>query len=180
MKKKTKAERDDREIEVKVLEIDPAGVENKLRKIGARLVFDRKLRTVFLDNENALAEKKALVRLRDDGRNTVLTYKKHIEQKKVRKSREIEVKVSDFNQMLKILKSLGFSKKSEYFKKRKHFVLDEMVFEIDSVAGIPDYLEIEGPSERDVLRYAKILGFSKKDVKNWTGRQLAEHYGKAL
>ena len=48
---------------------------------------------------------------------------------------------------------------------------------IDFISGIPPFMEIEGPGEKEVMKYAKLLGFSKDDIKNWTGSQVIEHYG---
>lgn len=170
--------KENKEIEVKILEIDPDEIEEKLEELGARMVFSGTLRNVFLDKNKVLEAKDSLIRLRDDGTKSILTYKRNITQGKVRKSVEIEVGVSNFSQMQRILNSLGFRERFEYSKARKHYVLGEMSFEIDTIPGIPPLLEIEGPSEKEVLEHVRLLGFSEKDAKNWTGKQLSEHYNK--
>ncbi|MGE3950741.1 MAG: class IV adenylate cyclase [Pyrinomonadaceae bacterium] len=118
----------------------------KLDRIGAEFRGD-----VFEENSlyrgGALEEKAAVLRLRQIGNTTLLTYKEPIQQDSDLKRRlEYETEVADAEAMTRIIENLGYSLSVVYEKRRKawHFqnvevVLDELPFGL--------YMEIEGDVE---------------------------------
>ena len=92
--------------------------------------------------------------------------------------KEHEIIIEDFEGMREILKNLGFKETGEYFKNRISYCIGKVNFELDTLPGVPTFLEIEAPTEKILERFVKKLGFSMKDAKSWTGNDVLKHYGK--
>jgi len=159
------------EIEVKfyLTDIDP--IRNRIIELGATSMgrfFENNIR--FEDENKSLMKKGHLLRLRKDSKAT-LTFKSpgpaSDNQFKIR--RELEVEVSDFSTMNRILESLGFHKKQIYEKWRETFVSDSTIFCIDTMP-YGDFLEIEGEKE-DIRNLAHEIGLK------WEKRILANYLG---
>jgi adenylate cyclase class 2 len=155
-----------REIEIKYSDIDPNKLEEKLLQIGAIRTDEFFYRIRAFDFPGLpLAEKKAWVRLRDDGKVTTLCYKQRLGVKSEDASipdegmEEIEIEVSDFDHTSTILKSIGMIEKVYQEKKRIRYMKGEVEFDIDTWPLIPPYLEIEGTSMEQVQASARELGF---------------------
>lgn len=166
------------EIEVKILDIDRSVVESKLIALGAKKVSDGELHALFFNFPmNPMPEK---VRLRTDGKKTVMTLKEKIPDPKMNVRKENEVEVSDIGTMADILKLLGLSLVKETKKYRTVYRLDDTEFVFDRYLGkvsyIPEFLEIEGPDQETIYGYAAELGFSPDDCKPWSMRDLKQHY----
>ena len=136
------------EIEVKFHLSDVGPIRNRILKIGAECtgrVFETNIR---LENEDKnLIKQKSLLRLRKDSKTT-LTFKSepcHKDQN-FKVLEELEVCVSDFSTMLRILESLGFHNEQIYEKWREIFSLHSTSLCIDSMP-YGDFLEIEGKKE---------------------------------
>ena len=69
-----------REVEVKIIGIDRVKVEGRLRSLGATKTYEGDQVTLFFDFPgNPIAKAKNLLRLRQTGSKTVLTFKKFVE-----------------------------------------------------------------------------------------------------
>lgn len=166
-----------KEIEVKILEVEPEEIGDKLRELGARLVFDGELSSIVFDtDDNALMLSNCVLRLRYDGETSILTYKHKVTRGTAKMADETEVVVSDFEDTRKILKHLGYREVGCYKKKRISYELESVNFDMDFIKGIPPYLEIESEDEKLIRKYVRLLGFKQSDAKNWTAKQLCEHY----
>jgi predicted adenylyl cyclase CyaB len=164
-----------RETEIKILEIDRAEVERRLRALGARKVFDGEIHALYYDDAaGSVGNRKGALRLRKEGRKAVLTYKSHVGDSGAKVRDEREVLVSDFGTARAILESLGFSVWLEMKKHRTSYRLRGGHFEFDRYSGaydyVPEFLEIEGPDVEAVRAFAlvpacKILCGTQKEAK---------------
>ncbi|MFH1053087.1 MAG: CYTH domain-containing protein [Candidatus Woesearchaeota archaeon] len=168
-----------KEIEVKIIEIDKDEIIKKLLDLGAEKVFEGNIYAVHYDfKDNSLKIGKSFVRLRKRGDKSFLAYKKKISKDKAKVMEEIETEVSDFDDTHNILLSIGLIPYLDYNKKRTSYKFKKILFEIDEYEDIPPLLEIEAPSVEIIDEMVKKLRLDKEKVKNWTGRDLYENYGK--
>jgi len=167
------------EIEVKVIEIDKDLMIKKLIALGAKKVFEGNIDAISYDSDdNFLTSQDSFVRLRRKGDKVELTYKKKISQEGAKVMEEIETEVSNFDTMHKILLELRLLPASDYKKKRTSYQIGSTLFEIDEYEDIPPYMEIEAPSLEIINEFIEKLNIDKDKVKNWTGKQVMDHYGK--
>ena len=168
-----------REIEAKILEVDGKQLEARLRKLGAKKVGKRSVNSLFFDfPNNSLKKKKAVLRLRLDGKKSFLTLKRKRGKSKLKELDEFQVEVSDFKETKKILSLAGLVEKRAIKKTRTTFKLGRASIEIDKLPGIPLFAEIEAPSAKQVVATAKKLGFSEKRLLPWNMFRVLKHYKK--
>lgn len=149
------------EHEAKVLDIDPAMVEESILELGGRKLGDRLMRRHVYDV--IPGDRSTWIRLRDTGDEVTLTVKK-ITSDRINGTHEVEVTVDDFATTDALLGLLGFTAKSYQENRRVSFVLDGARLEIDTWPRIPPYLEIEADSTEHVLRVAQALGYAESDL----------------
>ena len=77
---------------------------------------------------------------------------------------ELEVSVDDFDKTRQILEELGYHHQNYQESVIRTYELNGVVIEIDSWTLIPDYVEIKGSSESDVLNTLNLLGISKDNI----------------
>ncbi len=157
------------EIEVKFLLADIRSLRAEILDLGARSrgrYLERNLR--FEDANSTLRDRKCLLRLRNDHKST-LTYKSPPAQgsRQVKVLQELEVEVSDFENMRHILESIGFHCEQVYEKWRETLVIKNVHFCLDTMP-FGNFLEIEG-DEKQIRQYARRLGLK------WDGRILANY-----
>jgi len=150
------------EIKIKVESLDP--LRHRIRLLPAVLAAERGFeRNVVFDTDQKLLQKRGLLlRLRQQGTQTILTMKAPVQGDSIYKVREeTEVQVSDFANMEKIILGIGFREYFVYEKFREvyealgvHIMVDE--------TPIGNYIEIEGrPAKIDAV--AARLGFTAAD-----------------
>ncbi len=167
------------EIEIKFLEIDKEKIIEKLKALGARKVFEGEVIDLYFDfNDMRLNKNGKLIRLRKEGNRAKLTFKERVSKEKFKIMKETEIEISDFEGMRDILETLGMSVILKFEKNRITYILKDVKFEIDTYPGVPTFLEIEAKDEKEIKKYAELLGFSLDEGKNWTGKELLEYYGK--
>lgn len=146
-----------REVEVKFFLDDISRMQRRLASLGAESqgrVFENNIR--YDDDSHNLRRKQSLLRLRQD-KKTILTFK----SKPAATSRdfnifdELEVEVSDFKTMEKILARLGLQAVQRYEKWRETMILGPTAFFLDTMP-YGTFLEIEG-RENDIRHYADRL-----------------------
>ncbi|KUH31785.1 adenylate cyclase [Thermococcus celericrescens] len=99
-----------------------------------------------------------------------LTYKRIADPGRNEEFDEIEVEVSDFDGTVEILKRLGFREDIWIRKRRLVYRLDGVTFELNEVAGLGDFLDIEVISDnveeakRRIWEIAGRLGLTEDDV----------------
>lgn len=167
-----------KEIEVKILEVDRATLEKKLRTLDAKKVFDGMLDIRYFDTPKGdLKERGVILRLRKKGVYGELTVKTNfVRTARAKTSSEHETRV-DFYATMKMLEALGYCESFRMRKRRIEYVLGKVHFEIDKIAGIPWFLEIEAPNEKQLSSWVKKLGYKQSDAKNWWWHEVLEHYG---
>ena len=170
-----------REIEIKVLGIERKQIEEKLISFGAEKVFDDTIHALYYDTaDRRLRHNRLTLRLRREGKRSVLALKADIEDDSAKVREEKEVEVSDFDTMREILGSLGLSVWLEMEKHRTSYKLTDLHFELDKYSGayayIPEFLEIEGTDMETIHKYAGMLGFTIEDCLPWDALQVAEYY----
>jgi adenylate cyclase class 2 len=176
------------EIEVKILDINPVEIRKKLRKAGARKVFEGVIEARFYDfPDNRIKKAGNHIRLRKFGKEKVeVTFKKLKSKKKYKHNEEIDIIVNSFEAAHKFLNFLGLSKSKGYRKKRERYKLKDFQFEIDKYPKIPHFVEVEAKSNdankaRKMLEKAvNLLGYRMKDTKPWNGFEVHKHYKKTI
>jgi adenylate cyclase class 2 len=132
-------------------------IRHRLIEIGAsggRRVFETNIR--YEDQYQNLIASESLLRLRKDERST-LTYKCKPPQPddRFKIHTEIEVEVSDFESMQKILEALGYHREQIYEKWRETYQLDEVIVCLDTLP-FGHFVEIESQA-KNIQEYADQL-----------------------
>ena len=169
------AEELNREIEVRFLEIDQARLKEKLAELKAEDHGEALLdEIIFYDKDLQWRDaKNKFVRLRKSGKNISLSYKYH-RLDTVDGTEEIELKVDDMGKAEEFLERIGLAAERHQQKKRHTFVLGGVIIDIDTWPKIPTYVELEGPSEKDLMRVADELGLDWKDAVFDNARKVIE------
>jgi len=172
------------EIEVKIIDIDGAKVQQRLVDLGALKVFDGKVETYFYDfDDRSITGRGNLLRLRKQGDKVALTYKSLVPSQKAKVTKEYEVTVSDLGSITHILTSLGLNVLHCMKKRRKSYTLNDVRFDFDRYEEpydyIPEFVEIEAKDIDTIHEYAKLIGFGIEDCKPWSTADLVNHYSKS-
>ena len=146
------------ELEAKFLDIDKEALRNKLKEIGAKLIYPERLmkRNVFDYPDCRLEKTGAWIRVRDEGDKATLSYKQLL-NRKMDGTKEVSVVVDDFEKTSQIFLSIGLEKKSYQETKRERWDLEGVEVTIDTWPWIPTFVEIEGESEEKLREVAKKL-----------------------
>lgn len=164
-----------KELEVKVLNIDLKEIEEKLIKLGAKLI-DRELQVnTLIDTEDKFIEKNldSYMRIRETkslltGKlKLTLTMKQNINREGVRENIETSTDISDKEAMLNILRALGYIVKEEGTKERTSYELNGIRFDLDrwdeKTYPYP-YMEIEAEDESQIEEVIKLLEIPNENV----------------
>lgn len=150
-----------KEIEVKILEVDPEQIRKKLEEIGAKKTAEGIMKSTLFDTEDGkMKEGNQTLRLRKWNGKTEFCFKKKGESKEFKQKEEIETFVEDFDAASKILNGLGFTNTRYFEKKRESYELGNIHFEIDTYPGIPTFIEVEAPTQEEVKKGVELLGFT--------------------
>lgn len=163
------------EIEVKFLDINVKEIEKKLRSLGAKKIAIKNFKRVVFDFPGWPMDKRyEWLRLRTDGKETTLTFKRMQIGKRLD---EYEVGVSDFDKTRELIHQLGLIEKRYQENKRISYGLDGVEVDIDFYPMIPAYLEVEAPTKKKLKSVVEKLGFNIKDGKIFSAKQVYELYG---
>lgn len=162
------------EYEVKILGINHAEMVGKLEDLGAELVGEYNQRRYVYDFIPAINNK--WIRLRTNGKRTTLTIKE-IKAEVIDGTRELEIEVSDFDITHNILREFGYREKAYQENKRIQYRLDGVEIDLDCWPMIPEYMEIDGNNEKEVLSILNKLGVDKKDACSLSVKSVYEKYG---
>lgn len=148
----------DTEFEAKSVKIDKTEIREKLKSLGAILVFpEKKFTRITFDNPE-LKARNAWVRIRNEGEKTTMSFKIVENADSASGMKEASVTVSDLNAAKIIMEQIGLKQKGYEENLREEWRLGDVVFDIDTWPMIDPYLEIEGPSEAVVKDYFAKLG----------------------
>lgn len=171
-----------KEIEAKILEVDRAAIEAKLKSLGAQFEFDEEFYAVYYDTpEGKLKAEGKTIRLRKEGDRQVLTVKRKAENEAGIKMREEhETGIKDYEQMENALAELGYipvlkmrKQRTQYALMGAHVVIDDYT---EDHVHIPVFIEIEGESREKLVEVAEALGYSESDLNPMNAFELIRHY----
>lgn len=167
-----------KEIEVKILDIDPKAVVARLKELGAEKVSSGMVRVVAFDfPDDRLHKEGSFVRVRSFGDRNELVLKKRIQKGEFKVMEEIETLVDDFDATVKLFDTLQMKRFAEHEKFRASYRLGSVKIEFDKYPVIPWFFEVEGPTEDDVRAVVAKLGFSMSDTTSKSGHDLYNMYG---
>ena len=161
------------EIEAQFLDIDKNEMRERLKAIGAECVKPEVLmqRTVFYTGPHSFA------RVRDEGYgDIVMTYKNVSDDHSILGTKEVNLKVDDYENGILFMKGCGLKVKAEQETYRETWMLGEVEICIDTWPWIPTFIEIEGPSEESVWETADKLELKKEQAKFGSVDTTYEHY----
>jgi adenylate cyclase class 2 len=141
-------------------------VEEKLRQLGGLFVAEQLQSDIHFDDSNAtLTKADKCLRLRRQviGETTgyFLTYKGAKEKSNYKKRQEIEVEIGDADTMRKLLSALGYEQKLCVEKKRRLWRLGGCEVALDKLQELGDFVEIEGPDDRQIAQVQESLGLAE-------------------
>jgi adenylate cyclase class 2 len=177
-----------KEIELKILEINPKEIEKKIISLGGKKVGSYILKVRLYDfPDGRLKSNFSILRIRtyENEKNkiekTEFTFKQATDDLRNKSEfkicEELQTEVSDAGELQKIIEALGLVFTKDLEKKRTSFILDKTKIEIDIYPGVPPYIEIEG-DEKTIPLVVKKLGYTMKDTTNIGGIQVLKKYGK--
>ncbi|MES2223416.1 MAG: CYTH domain-containing protein [Patescibacteria group bacterium] len=155
---------ENREIEVRFLEIDKEDLIAKIKALDGEDLGEKKLEeTIFYDKERKWAERHRLVRIRDNGKKIKLSYKEHMSHS-IDGSEEVEFEITDKIAGTKFLEKIDL-KAFRFQEKLRHTLsLGDITFDIDTWPRVPTYVEIEGPDEKSLKEVVLKLGLDWADA----------------
>lgn len=165
------------EYEARVLEVNLVELEQQLKKLGATYVGEFTQYRYVYDVKPKQEGK--WIRLRKTNDKTTVTIK-NIENKGISGTKELEIKVDNFEKMNLFLEELGYKNKSYQENKRISYILDEVEIDIDFWPLIPTYIEVEGPNESSVLQVIKKLGYAVDEIVTLNVNEIYRKYGYEL
>ncbi len=176
------------EIEVKILGVNPKEIKKKLKKLGARTVFENRLihARCYDFPDKSVRKSGDHIRLRKVGKKVEITFKHLKARRKYKNNEEVDVPVDDFNAMHKFFLRMGLVKYADYRKKRSRYTIGKYQYEIDKYPGIPHFVEVEVKSNdvkkavKELEKAVKLLGYTMADTKPWNAFEMHEHYKKKI
>ncbi|QOJ78577.1 class IV adenylate cyclase [Infirmifilum lucidum] len=158
------------EVEVKFRFRDHGKLKERLRELGAKLVDVVDMVDVYLQHpckNFAVTDEALRVRFYRSslrhGENIELAYKGPRLEGWAKSRVELVVRVGDFEGILKVLNSIGFTEVARIVKHREFYELDNVEISLDRVEGLGDFVELEdrGAGAEGLRRVAEKLGLSE-------------------
>ena len=171
------------EIEIKLKVEHLAPVRDRLRALGAQHVGEVMETNTFFDTpDRALLASDCGLRLRHsrDGatksEKLVVTYKGPRGEGQVKKREEIEVGVDKADAAEQMMERLGYVRQLSFEKRRETWRLDKCTVELDTLPELGSFVEIECPSEADVMRIREKLGLADVPAVTPTYADIVSHH----
>jgi adenylate cyclase class 2 len=143
----------------------------KLKELQARLLGRYLETNSFFDiaDRSLLAADKGLrLRLKrnaDTGEEQhIITYKGPRHPGPLKSREEVELMVEGSAEAVKLLECLGYHKVLSFEKRRESYALETCEVELDEVPYLGTYVEVEGPSEQQVLHVRQMLGLGERPL----------------
>lgn len=166
-----------KEIEVKILEIDPEKILARLKELGAEFIEKGLVKVKAYDfHDKRLREADTFIRVREIAGRTEVVFKGAIENTDFKIREEIEFHTDNFEKPCKVFERLGMLLFADYEKYRVSYRIGNSKVEFDKHPNIPWFIEVEGPDTKSVEELVRKLGFSMED-KNVIGRGFHKEYG---
>jgi adenylate cyclase, class 2 len=158
------------EIEAKVRVDDPESVRRRLESLagpgyGPVLETNR----LFDDARHSLSASGSALRLRVEQMGgkitrTLLTFKGPRTASRLKRRPEFETSVSDSGAMTAVLAGLGYSEIFLYEKRRTTWQVPPCEVVLDELPHLGWFVEVEGPSEEEVLRVLAQVGLAQQPL----------------
>lgn len=146
------------EIEAKIKVADLGVVRQRLQEVGAERVGEVMETNTFFDTEDRsllAADRGLRLRQKRDlpsgAEKFFLTYKGPRRHGQLKSREEIEVMVADGARSAALLEALGYLRVLTFQKRRETWKLDECLIELDDLPHLGVFVEVEGPSEEQVI-----------------------------
>ena len=159
------------EIEIKLKLDHLAPVRDRLKAVGAKHVGERIETNSFFDTpDRALLAQDCGLRIRrqhdiqSKREKIIITYKGPRGESEIKSREEIEIIVDDLNAASELLSRLGFGQMLSFEKRRETWTIDTGTVELDTLPQLGHYVEIECPTQVDVIRIRETLGLNEIPV----------------
>lgn len=150
------------EYEAKFLDVDVGALREKLQAIGAAKAYDR---TKLIRAAFTLPERSGFARVRKEPEGVTMTVKTYSDQDGKNFPEEHEVSIAeDFDTGRKFMKQILAEKAYQETYREKWTIDNCAELVIDTIPGLPSYIEIECSDEARVNEVAAKLGFDVKDA----------------
>ena len=173
----------DRELEIKVLNINIEQMEEKLKEKGAEFLGVEIQKNHTFAPQNSKEFSNGYLRIREkslDGKKDEieLTFKESVDNKdKIRVNNEYTTRIDSISNMVKILEEIGLTERYVGDKKRISYKYKEQRFDIDiwDKNTYPDpYMEIEFSNQSKIDEIIDDLGIDRANVTNKSITELRE------
>lgn len=176
----------EREIEVKLLNIDTKEFEEKLKILGAEFIRrEDQVNITINSSKHPISKDVGYLRIRIlrtlDEEKKYFTFKENISTELVRDNIEHTIEIEDEEELLKILELMGYDDIYRGTKKRTKYIYEELTIDIDKwdKETYPyAYVEVEGPSIYDIYRFVDKLDIDRKNISTLSIAELQENLKK--
>ena len=155
------------EVEVKILDVDPAAIKAGMAMIGAEKISEERLKADwYIPAEWVMSadEMPWYVRIRTSspGGQVEITWKnKHVHQDGARVHEEINLCADDALKADQFLRAVGMISRAHQEKDRLTWTLEDWIFCLDTYPGMPSWLEIEGRDGTHIREAVSMLGLEE-------------------
>lgn len=160
-----------KEIEVKILGINPDDIKAKLTELKAEKDFEGLLKVRYFDTpDGEVRKREELLRVREyEGKGVEVCYKsnKRIEDG-YKVYDEQHLQADNFDEVTRMFEELGFIVTTYYEKKRTVFKLDGAEIVIDEYPKIPPFMEIEAENKELIEELIEKLELQDKERSSHT------------
>jgi adenylate cyclase class 2 len=155
------------EIEAKMKVKDFSALRRRLKAAGAGAAGERLETNIYFDTPaGALRsdDKGLRVRTYRDGKTGraehVVTFKGPRQSGALKSRPEFEFSIDDPEALIEVFKQIGYPVTLSFQKRRRSFKLANCKVELDELPHLGKFVEIEGPSEKQVMKVRQMLGLS--------------------
>ena len=165
-----------KDTEVDILEIDVEVITSRLKKLGAKKVFEGRIDSIYFDFRNKSLDKECkLLRLRKKGDKCTITLKQNAAGGNDAKE-EYDVTVADFENARILIEHLGLVECQTDSRERICYKLLNSDVNINLYDNIPPFLEVKSQSDQELKEILKLLGFSMSKVTCRSEKEVVAHY----
>lgn len=176
----------EREIEVKILNIDTDAFEEKLKLLGAEFVRKENQVNITINSyKYPILKETGYLRIRvSETKGEIkkyFTFKENVSTNKARDNIEHTVEIDDEDELLKILELLGYDDIYKGTKERMKYVYEGLTIDIDKwdEATYPyAYVEVEGPSIKEIYSFVDKLEIDRENISTLSIAELKENLKK--